>query len=50
MLQRGALWHNVIRRKYGEEEGGWRTCEVGGAIRSWPGRLYGGRWLGSMFC
>ena len=29
--ERGALWHNVINRRYGEEEGGWRTCEVGGA-------------------
>ena len=30
--ERGALWHNVIRRKYGEKEGGWRTCEVEGAF------------------
>ena len=24
------MWHNVITRKYGEEEGGWRTSEGGG--------------------
>ena len=28
--ERGALWHSVIKSKYGEEEG-WRTCDVGGA-------------------
>ena len=24
----GALWHDVIKGKYGEEEGGWSTCVV----------------------
>ena len=25
------MWHSVIKGKYAEEEGGWRTCGVGGA-------------------
>ena len=26
-----ALWHSVIKSKYVEEAGGWRSCEVGRA-------------------
>ena len=26
--ERKALWNQVIRRKYGEERGGWRSCEA----------------------
>lgn len=28
MKEREALWHRVFKIKYGEEEGGWRSCEV----------------------
>ena len=27
-FERKALWNQVIRRKYGEERGGWRSCEA----------------------
>ncbi|RVW17151.1 Serine protease SPPA, chloroplastic [Vitis vinifera] len=26
--EKTALWNQVIRRKYGEEKGGWRSCEI----------------------
>ena len=26
--EKKALWNQVIRRKYGEERGGWRSCET----------------------
>ena len=44
------MWHNVVRRKYGEEEGGWRTCEIGGGgggVRLFGVRLWNGDGLGS---
>ena len=28
--EREALWHNVICKKFGEEKGGWHSCEVRG--------------------
>ena len=36
-FERKALWNQVIRRKYGEERGGWRSCEAREAygVRLW---------------
>ena len=31
-VEREALWRQVIRAKYGEEEGGWRSCVVRGSF------------------
>ena len=46
--EKGALWNEVIRVKYGEVEGGWATCEVRvgngvglwKVIRRWVGLSY----------
>ena len=27
-IERKVIWNQVIRRKYGEERGGWRSCEA----------------------
>lgn len=32
-MEREALWKQVIYGKYGEEEGGWCSCEVRGSFR-----------------
>ncbi|RVW62360.1 hypothetical protein CK203_062889 [Vitis vinifera] len=36
-IERKALWNQVIRRKYGEERGGWSSCEAREAygVRLW---------------
>ena len=31
MEKREVLWDRVIKSKYGEDEGGWRSCGVEGA-------------------
>ena len=42
--ERGSLWHSVICGKYGEEEGGWHSCEVRGAYGVGVGKAIRMEW------
>ena len=37
-IERKVIWNQVIRRKYGEERGGWRSCEARRLMESGCGK------------